>query len=282
MPRSTRRIVLRVVSDRSAHGRRSVPPTGNLADMMRRDPSVPLSRNHHLLRWVEKMRELTRPAASTGWTARRRSTTSSAPEMVADRHAHQAEPGSVARLLLRPVRCQRRRARRAAHLRLLAVEGRRRADQQLGQPVRDAPQAEGAVQRRDGGPDDVRAGVQHGRSSARRCRRSASSSPTRRTSSSACGSWRASACRCSQEIDRNVQARRAVHAQCRRAARARRRRTCRGRATPRSTSSTSPRRARSGRTAPATAATRCSARNASACASPRTSRATKAGWPSTC
>ena len=29
---------------------------------MRRDPSVPLSRNNHLLRWVEKMRELTRPA----------------------------------------------------------------------------------------------------------------------------------------------------------------------------------------------------------------------------
>ena len=29
---------------------------------MRRDPSVPLTRNHHLLRWVEKMNELTRPA----------------------------------------------------------------------------------------------------------------------------------------------------------------------------------------------------------------------------
>ena len=29
---------------------------------MRRDPSVPLTRNHHLLRWVEKMKELTRPA----------------------------------------------------------------------------------------------------------------------------------------------------------------------------------------------------------------------------
>ena len=28
-----------------------------------RDPSVPLSSNAHLLRWVEKMRELTRPEA---------------------------------------------------------------------------------------------------------------------------------------------------------------------------------------------------------------------------
>ena len=39
---------------------------------------------------------------------------------------------------------------------------------------------------------------------------------------------------------------------------------------------------RSGRTAAATAATRCSARSASRCGSPRSWRATRAGWPSTC
>ena len=55
-----------------------------------------------------------------------------------------------------------------------------------------------------------------------------------------------------------------------------------GRATRRSTSSTSPRRARSGPTARATAATRCWARSASRCGSPRSWRATRAGWPSTC
>src|SRR5450432_2731496 len=41
-------------------------------------------------------------------------------------------------------------------------------------------------------------------------------------------------------------------------------------------------RAKSGPTAPATAVTRFSARNASLSGSPRTSRATRAGWPSTC
>ena len=79
-----------------------------------------------------------------------------------------------------------------------------------------------------------------------------------------------------------LQTRRPVHALSRRAARARPGRTFRGPATRRSTSFTFPRRARFGRTARAMAATRCWARNVSRSASPPTSRATKAGWPSTC
>ena len=60
------------------------------------------------------------------------------------------------------------------------------------------------------------------------------------------------------------------------------RRTCRGRATTKSTSCIFRRRARSGVTGRGTAAMRCWARSALRCASLRTLRATKAGWPSTC
>src|SRR5581483_2789673 len=58
--------------------------------------------------------------------------------------------------------------------------------------------------------------------------------------------------------------------------------TQRGPAMTPSTSCTSLRRARSGPTARATAAMRCLEKNASLCASPRTWRAMRAGWPSTC
>ncbi len=58
--------------------------------------------------------------------------------------------------------------------------------------------------------------------------------------------------------------------------------TCPGPATRKSTSSTSRRLARSGPLAPAMAATRCSARSASPCGSPRTLLETRAGWPSIC
>jgi hypothetical protein len=81
---------------------------------------------------------------------------------------------------LRPVGCQRRGARGGPHLHLLAVEGRGGPDQQLGQSVRDAEEAEGLFN-----------GCMAGRTMyvlpfsmgppARRCRRSACSSPTRPT-----------------------------------------------------------------------------------------------------
>src|SRR6266498_716269 len=45
------------------HDESSPVPTGLGAVTISRDPSVPLSNNQHLLRWVEKMAQLTQPAA---------------------------------------------------------------------------------------------------------------------------------------------------------------------------------------------------------------------------
>ena len=47
---------------------------GGISASIGRDPAIPLSRNGHLLKWVEKMARLTSPPPSTGWTARRRNT----------------------------------------------------------------------------------------------------------------------------------------------------------------------------------------------------------------
>ena len=44
--------------------------------------TTPLSKNKHLLRWVEKMAELTQPVTFTGWMGRRRRTRHSAQELV--------------------------------------------------------------------------------------------------------------------------------------------------------------------------------------------------------
>ena len=177
---------------------------------------------------------------------------------------------------------ERRRPRRAAHVRLLALEGRGRADQQLGEPVRDAAQAaRSSSTAAMAGPDDVRAAVQHG---ARRLadvadRRAAHRLALRRRQHADHGAHRPAGARGDRPRRASASCR-ACTASARRSRPAQR--TCPGRATTTSTSSTSRRRARSGRTDRATAATRCSARSASACASPRTSRATRAGWPSTC
>ncbi len=91
------------------------------------DLGTPLSENKHLLRWVEKMAELTKPAAIHWVDGSQEEYDALCAQMVASGTLHQAEPGSVAGLLLRPLRRQRCRPRRRPHLHLLAFERQRRA-----------------------------------------------------------------------------------------------------------------------------------------------------------
>ena len=197
------------------------------------------------------------------------------------RHVHRARPGQAAEQLLRPQRSRRRRPGRGPHLHLQRARGRRRPDEQLARPRRDARRAHRAVHGRDARPHAVRRAVLDGparladRAHRRRAHRlrvrggeHAHDDAHGQAARSTCSAPTASSCRaCTRSACRSNPGRP----------------TCRGRATTTtSTSCTSPRRARSGRTARATAATRCSARSASPCASRASWRATRAGSPSTC
>ena len=149
------------------------------------------------------------------------------------------------------------------------------------EPVRDAAEAEGPLQRRHARPDDVRAAVQHGdrRLADVAGRRPAHRLSLRRRQHADHGEDRAAGVR----GDRSRRAaRRAVHAQRRRAVGA----GPAGRAL-------AVQRRQVHRPLPGDARDlvvrlgirrqrAARARSASACGSPRTSRATTAGWPSTC
>ena len=120
------------------------------------------TKNKHLIRWVEKMAELTQPE-NIHWV-------DGSQEEYDALCAQMVEGGTFIKLneelwpgcLLRPLGCQRRRPRRGSHLHLLAVERQCRAHQQLGQPGGNAPEAQGAFQRLHARPHDVRAALQHG------------------------------------------------------------------------------------------------------------------------
>ncbi len=88
-----------------------------------RDPSIPLSKNGHLLKWVEKMARLTQPAAIHWVDGSREEIRRALRTNGRGRHLHQAQRGTVAGLLLRALRRERRRAGRGPHLHLLVLEG---------------------------------------------------------------------------------------------------------------------------------------------------------------
>ena len=77
-------------------------------------------------------------------------------------HLHQAQPRRLAGLLLRQIGPGRRHSRRRPHLYLLAFQGQRRTDQQLGRSLRNAPQAPGPLQRLHAWPHHVCPGVLDG------------------------------------------------------------------------------------------------------------------------
>src|SRR5581483_11688275 len=72
---------------------------------------------------------------------------------------HQAEPKAVAELLLCSLRCARRSASGRPNVHLLIIKRERWTDQQLGEPVRDAPKAEIVISRLHARTNDVRAAV---------------------------------------------------------------------------------------------------------------------------
>ena len=87
-----------------------------------RDLAVPLSKNKHLLKWVEKMARLTLPA-DIHWVDGSREEYEAICADGRGWQLHQAQRGLVAGLLLRALRPERRREGRGSHVHLLALEG---------------------------------------------------------------------------------------------------------------------------------------------------------------
>ena len=247
-----------------------------------RDPSVPLARNAHLLRWVEKMRALTRPAAVHWVDGSQEEYDALCAQMVEAGTLTGAQPGALARLLSTHGRTRATSpgwssARSCARCRRMPPARPTTGSTRTRCGGRSRSMFSGAM----AGRTMYVLAVQHGHARLTDVadRRAAHRLPVRRRQHADHGAYRdAGAGRDRQ----GRKARRALHAQPWARRSRLERPMCPGRAIPRSTSSTSRRRARSGRTARATAATRCSGRSASRCGSRRPWHATKAGWRSTC
>ena len=165
---------------------------GEICAMLQTNEGVPTGaqndvKNEALAAWVALAVELCEPKAVHWCSGSERENAALLAAMVAQGTLIKLDSDQASGQLPLPVRSARRRPRREPHLHLLEEQERRRADQQLGRSRAD----EAADDRLFTGGRCADGRCTSSRSpwdrSARRSPRSASSSPTRRTSSSACG-----------------------------------------------------------------------------------------------
>ena len=104
-----------------------------------RDVSAPLSTNPHLLRWVEKMADLTQPAAIHWVDGSQEEYDALCAQMVAERHASSSSTRSCGRAASTRARTPNDVARVEDRTFICSLsKDSAGPDQQLGQPVRDA------------------------------------------------------------------------------------------------------------------------------------------------
>ena len=129
--------------------------------MTTRPATAPPTSNAHLIRWVEKMAELTQPDHPLGHRHARR-VRDPVRQAGRGRHLLPARRQEVAGLFLCPLRAHRCGARGRPHLHLLPLQGKRRPHQQLGRPLCHAQADEAALHRLHARPHHVRASLLHG------------------------------------------------------------------------------------------------------------------------